>query len=256
MVRPLHLRAHHDALEERAMTTRILGLDLSLTSTGVATCLAGDDATVYRIRTAAVAKLEVGRDKPLADVRGAQQRYRAIADAIATIARRGNQVDLVLIEGAMYGFGGAQEQYGTDDRTELACVVKDKLCDVAPIMLVAPGTHKAWATGSGRAGKDEVLSAMTLRHGHPFTKNDEADAMALCTLGLCMLEPAMYEPLYSAKQVKVARTWALVAAQLIAAFGEQRVTSPKVTSAVVAAAPARIAAVRQQEREMQKGRAF
>lgn len=231
------------------MTVRVLGLDLSLASTGVATAISGQDASVYRIRTAPVAKLDVGRDKPLADVRGAQHRYRAIADAIATIARRGSQLDLVLIEGAIYG-GGDYEQYGTDDRVELACVVKDRLCDVAPIMLVAPGTLKAWATGSGRAGKDEVLSAMSLRHGYAFSKNDEADAMALCTLGLCMLEPQLYEPSYSAKQVKVSRTWALVAAHLIAAFGEQRVTDPRVTCATVSAEPARIAARTQAQEAM------
>jgi hypothetical protein len=238
------------------MTTRVLGLDLSLTSTGVATAIAGQDATVYRIRTDAVPKLEVGRDKPLADVRGAQHRYRAIADTIATIARRGAQVDLVLIEGAMYGgFGKTNEdgggfgQYGDDDRIELGSIVRDRLCDVAPIMLVAPGTLKAWATGSGRAGKDEVLSAMTMRHAHAFTKNDEADAMALLTLGLCMLEPTLYEPAYSAKQVKVARTWAAVAAHLIAAFGEQRVTKPRTTFATVSTDPARIAAAKQRGQE-------
>jgi Holliday junction resolvasome RuvABC endonuclease subunit len=232
------------------MTVRVLGLDLSLTSTGVATAISGQDASVYRIRTAAVAKLDVpGRDKPLADVRGAQHRYRAIADAIANIARRGSQLDLVLIEGAMYGMGGAQEQYGTDDRTELACVVKDRLCDVAPILLIAPGTLKAWATGNGHAGKDEVLSTMTMRHGYAFTKNDEADAMALLTLGLCMLEPQLYEPGYSKKQVLVARKWAGVAAQVIAAFGEQRVTPARVTAATVSCDPRSIAAARSEQQK-------
>ncbi len=233
------------------MTVRVLGLDLSLTSTGLATAVSGQDASVYRIRTDAVPKLDVARDKPLADVRGAQHRYRAIADAIATIARRGMPLDLVLIEGQTYGgYGSGQEQYGSDDRVELGSIVRDRLCDVAPIMLVAPGTLKAWATGNGHAGKDEVLTTMSMRHGHAFTKNDEADAMALLTLGLCMLEPALYEPVYSKKQTAVARKWAIVAAHLIAAFGEQRVTPARVTApAIVSTDPARIIAARQRGQE-------
>jgi hypothetical protein len=206
---------------------------------------------VCRIRTDAVPKLDVARDKPLADVRGAQHRYRAIADAIATIARRGSQLDLILIEGQTFGgYGSGQEQYGSDDRVELGSIVRDRLCDVAPIMLVAPGTLKAWATGNGHAGKDEVLTTMSMRHGHAFAKNDEADAMALLTLGLCMLEPALYEPAYAKKQVAVARKWAMVAVHLIAAFGEQRITPARVTTPVsVSTDPARIAATRH---EMQK----
>jgi crossover junction endodeoxyribonuclease RuvC len=227
------------------MTARILAIDPSLAGCAVATAIAGLDATVQRIRTKPVERIEVhGRD-PVRDVRGAVHRYRAIADRIATIARRGSQLDLVLIEGYAFVDG----QAGELDRIELGGVIRDRLADVAPIVEVAPATLKKFATGNGRASKDEMIGALASRHGHAFKSNDEADAFALLMLGLCVLDPGSYKALYTKPQLESVRKIGEVAASAIAEFHKPRSSDATGPITTISTDPARIAAARSEQQK-------
>jgi Holliday junction resolvasome RuvABC endonuclease subunit len=232
------------------MTIRILAIDPSLGGCAVATAIAGQDATVRRFKTKAVTKVDVlDRDKPVRDVRGLTHRYRAIADGIAAIARRGSQLDLILIEAYAYDAGGDHVSSGTHERIELGGLIRDRLADLAPVMEIAPNTLKSFAAGNGHASKDAMVSAMTLLHGYAFTDNDTADAMALLMLGLTMLAPELYEPCFNAKQVKVARRYGLMAAALIAEHERPRDSSPSVKELKLSIDPARIGAAKQRAQE-------
>lgn len=222
------------------MTVRVLAIDPSLAGCAVATAVGGQDAVVQRIKTKPVPRVEVhGRD-PVRDVRGAVHRYRAIADRIATIARRGSSLDLVLIEGYAFVDGNAGEL----DRIELGGVIRDRLADVAPIVEVAPATLKKFATGNGRASKDEMIGALASRHMHAFTSNDEADAFALLMLGLCVLEPDNYKPLYTKPQLESVRKVGEVAASAIAEFMRPRSSDATGPTTTLSTDPQRIAAAK------------
>lgn len=142
-----------------ATKPRILGLDLSLTATGVAM----PDGDTLTIRT-----------QPSAYVH-AMERLADIRHTIIHLA--GRDTDLVAIEGYAYGRDQNRELLG-----ELGGVVKLALYDAAiPYVLVAPTSVKKYATGHGNAPKGLVISELNARTGRTFRNatNDQADAYAL-----------------------------------------------------------------------------
>ncbi|OLT27768.1 hypothetical protein BJF83_17445 [Nocardiopsis sp. CNR-923] len=146
-----------------------LGLDLSLTSTGVASSLGWAERIRPRTRGLDRLRTIVGR------VRG-----YASADHYA----------LAVIEGPAYGHG---RQAGHDELAALRWMVRDALDrNGLPVAIVPPSTLKLWATGNGRAGKGDVAAAMDARHtglgllvGQRY---DEADALALADMGAAWLD--------------------------------------------------------------------
>lgn len=144
--------------------THVIGIDLSLTSTG----LAWDEHLTQRVRT-----------KP-AD--GDLERLRAITSAVADAARGAR---LAVIEGPSYG-----SKWG-HDHTRAGCwwMVADVIdrLDV-PLLVVSPSSLKMYATGRGNANKDEVLAAVISRYpDRAIDGSDVADALVLCALGRRML---------------------------------------------------------------------
>lgn len=139
----------------------VVGLDLSLTATGIAG-LAGATSTV-KTRTRGMERLDV------------------ITDAVLNAA---NLAGLVCIEG--YSFGSLASQ--AHALGELGGVVRWSLWRSGIEYLdVPPSTLKTYATGKGNAGKVDVVIAARDRLGYEGTDDNEADALWLRALGLDLL---------------------------------------------------------------------
>lgn len=139
----------------------VVGLDLSLTATGIA----HTDGTTGTVRTR---------------TRGMERLGVIAAFALeATEAAR-----LVCIEG--YSFGSRASQ--AHALGELGGVVRWSLWSSGVTYLdVPPSTLKTYATGKGNAGKVDVIVAARDRLGYEGTDDNEADALWLRALGLDLL---------------------------------------------------------------------
>lgn len=142
---------------------RVVGLDLSLTATGVAAV----DGTTSVIKT---------------KLRG-PARLAAIRDAIFEIAFP--SADLVVLED--YSF--ASRDAHAHELGELGGVVRLRLWELeVPYVCVSPSSLKKYACGRGNAKKDEVLVAAVRRLPEFDGDHNQADAawlraMALDALG-------------------------------------------------------------------------
>jgi crossover junction endodeoxyribonuclease RuvC len=143
---------------------RVIGLDLSLLSSGVAGNAGG--GWVARIRT--MPSTEPAQLPRLRWIRGAVMGYTRHAD-------------LVVVEGL--AFGSQTGQHLT--RAGLWHLVMDRI-DAAgiPWAQVIPGTLKRYATGKGNASKDTVLAAVVRRFPVvEVTNADQSDALVLAAMG-------------------------------------------------------------------------
>jgi crossover junction endodeoxyribonuclease RuvC len=158
---------------------KIVGLDLSLTSTGVATIETGDGhehCTVERITS------KGSKDATL------YQRQARLHNLRLDICLRAGMADLVIVEGPSFG---QARQGGQHDRAGLWWNVVDWLINNAeadgwgvPVAEVPPATRSRYATGKGNAAKDAVLAAVVRRYPQvEVTGNDEADALVLAAMG-------------------------------------------------------------------------
>lgn len=137
--------------------THILGLDLSLTATGVA----WEGGT----RVLSFPKL-----------RG-MERVHAINLAVSEL----DQPDIVVLEGYSFGSKGR----AVYDIAELGGVIRYGFHEVAlPYVEVPPSVLKKFATGKGNVGKDEVLAAAIRKFGFEGSNNNEADAWILYKMGM------------------------------------------------------------------------
>lgn len=145
----------------------VIGLDLSLTSTGVA-----GNGWADRIRPG---------------TRRDVDRLHYIKTSV--LEHISSKDDLIVIEGPSYGSGTKVRQQGQHERAGLWWLIKCALSlrDL-PVAVAAPKARAKYATGNGNADKDEVLAAAVRRFpGVPITKNDEADAYWLCAMGHALL---------------------------------------------------------------------
>lgn len=134
---------------------RIVGLDLSLRATGVAS-----DRGTEVIRV------------PLPPRANEFERTLRLANLSRQIGQRTRGVDLVVIEGPAY----MAEFSHAHSLGELAGVVK--VCLVqwrVPFVIVSTTALKKYATGKGNAAKD-VVFAEAVRMNPAIQSNDEADA--------------------------------------------------------------------------------
>lgn len=136
---------------------RIVGVDLSLVSTGVA-----GGAWTERIEP----KRLTGH-----------QRLQHICDHLAGYTRN---AALVVVEGPSFGSIGK----GQHERGGLWWMVTHQLWRAGtPFAVVPPSNLKQYATGKGGAGKDDVLREVTKRFPWFEGGNDEADALWLAAMG-------------------------------------------------------------------------
>ncbi len=158
---------------------KIVGLDLSLTSTGIALIEDRDAICVTRIQSR-------GRKDATLDQR--HTRLHNLRLDICLAAHDGVRPDLIVIEGPSFG---QARQGGQHDRAGLWWLVVDWLSQDEtaggwgiPVAEVSPASRAKYATGKGNAAKDAVLAAVVRRYPHvEVTGNDQADALILACMG-------------------------------------------------------------------------
>lgn len=162
-------------LERPQNVTRVVGIDLSLTSTGIATVRIGPGDTTITTQTVGSAPLSTRTGATLAQ---REARLRGLADKLI-----GHVVGatLVVIEGPAYtgAYGQAHDRSGlwwqvVSHAHYLGCKVAE----------VPPSNLKQYATGKGNAPKDHVLIEVSRRFsGVAIVGNDAADALVLAAMG-------------------------------------------------------------------------
>lgn len=145
-----------------------IGLDLSLTSTGIAS-IHGDVVTVRRVTSNATH----GTTADTAD-----RLDRIVADVLASVPL--SDSTHVAIEGPSFGSTGP----GQHVRGGLWWMIRRELAKASiDTIIAAPATVKKYATGKGNAAKDAVLAAVIKRYPHvELSGNDEADALVLAAI--------------------------------------------------------------------------
>lgn len=161
------------------MQPRVIGLDLSLTSTGLAHWPGMNGASHPYLDRLQPPKGTTGLD-----------RLRWIR---ARVEECGARASLAVLEGPSYASPGKY----THERAGLWWIVYDALSRYGvPIAVVPPKCRAKYATGTGNAGKDEVLAAVVRRYPDiAVSGNDIADAWVLTAMGLDWLGcPAVEVP--------------------------------------------------------------
>lgn len=152
----------------------IAGLDLSLTSTGIAVIYGNGTIGTHRIQS---------KGKKGASIAGTAQRIEGIVQsAIGLVADEGRLAcTLAVIEAPSYGstMGSQHERGGLWWSVAIALERMG-----VPIATVSPQGRAKYATGKGNAGKDEVLAAVIKRYTEAdVAGNDIADAVVLAAMG-------------------------------------------------------------------------
>lgn len=161
------------------MTVRVVGLDLSATSTGVAL----PDGSCRTIRPHAGAK-DRGR------------RLNEIVMRLDPFLRLG--VDLALVEGP--NLGAIPGRLAALILGEVRGAVKGRLFELdIPSVEIAPQQLKKFATGSGSASKEQMIDAA--RESLAVVANDdEADAWHLYALGRSQFSET-WDPVFRAAEL-------------------------------------------------------
>lgn len=174
-------------MEENKVVTNIfdgftcfLGLDLSLTATGVS-IFYHDDALNGCTKTLSSPHNGVKR---LSDF--ARQLEPIKGEVLSHTPAQGV---LVCIENYAFSRFGKIVHLG-----ELGGVVKQSLFDmgISNILVFPPTTLKKFATGKGVAEKGLVMTNVYKRWGIDTSNNNEADAYVLSRLGHCLCHPETY----------------------------------------------------------------
>lgn len=149
--------------------TRIVGVDLSLTSTGIAAIVDGEPHWMVTL----VSKGHRGDSVPQR-----AQRLKTIADEVWGQVY---DADLTVIEGPSFSSNGA----GTWDRAGLWWLVMNQLQAEGQRVAIAPPTVvKKFAAGKGNADKSAVAAGLARLWPEALAaNNNEWDALALATMG-------------------------------------------------------------------------
>lgn len=162
---------------------RIVGLDLSLTGTGV--------AAVWSRSGARYALLDRVKSPPAGDEWAARwARIVAVVDEVRGLL---GEPELVVLEAPAY----SRTTGHVHDRAGLWWTVYRHLHyrDI-PVLVVTPNKRAKYATGKGTAGKDEVLAAVVRRYPWADVENnDHADALTLAAMGARLLGQPVEESL-------------------------------------------------------------
>ena len=141
----------------------VIGLDLSLTETGISTA----EETCHS-------------KTPATRIKG-MKRIQSILDFVEDTMEEYQENPLIVIEGYSYGSRTGQAH----SLGELGGVVRFALWESNHQYIdVPPSTLKIFATGKGNVGKTEVVVAVRERLGLETTNDNEADARWLREMGL------------------------------------------------------------------------
>lgn len=145
---------------------RILGLDLSLSSTGFCTVDMPSGETSYGVIKTALSE----------DIYG---RYAYILSAVTKLLFVNS---VVLIED--YSFGSFQNSSSVTKLAELGGIIKHSLYNKGTEMYLIPPTKvKKFLCGNGKAKKEDMKLAAYKRFGIEPKTSDEVDAYTLAYIG-------------------------------------------------------------------------
>jgi crossover junction endodeoxyribonuclease RuvC len=155
----------------------VLGVDLSLTSTGLAV-VRTDDPLWSSLRTI---KSKGARADGLVQRR---DRLAGIVIAVLGLAQS-VEADLVALEGPSFASQGAS----THDRSGLWWLTTYALTQNGfRVVEIPPTCRIKYGTGKGNSSKDAVLAAVVRRYPHADVRgNDDADALILACMGARLL---------------------------------------------------------------------
>lgn len=152
---------------------RIIGIDPSLTATGIA-IIDTNHPDHIRIHTETIRSTKTGNT-----ITHRLTRFGTVADTL--LDTMPTSLDLAIIEGPAYAAHGA----GTWDRAGMWWNIARILhrLDI-PTVEVPPATRCQYATGRGNADKDVVMISAVRRYPTAdITNNNEADAVILAAIG-------------------------------------------------------------------------
>lgn len=171
------------------MTAQVIGLDLSLTGTGVA--------------------LPDGSSLTITSRHRGVERLAELRDTVARLVLAG--CDLVAIEG--YSMGTARQSSHAHGLGELGGVIRLQLHDLdIRYVDIPPASLKRYATGKGNANKNDMLLAAARRLGYDGNSNDEADALWLRAMTLDACATPIVELPVANREALSKITWPEVAA--------------------------------------------
>lgn len=148
--------------------TRVLGIDPSLTGTGLA-LINTDDRLVAETWTI------VTKGHHSDTLLQRLDRLDTIVDFVAAV-----DADLAVIEQSAYSRTAGHQH----DRSGLWWLIIARLQPRIPVVEVPPTTRARYATGKGNASKDTVLLEVARRYPHARpANNNEADALVLAAMG-------------------------------------------------------------------------
>lgn len=156
----------------------VLGVDPSLTSSGLA--FVGEQVRLTRIRTR--------KTRP-----GLNEKLDRIRYQLGAVVTASHGAELVMIEGLSLASIGT----ATRDLAGLWWLLINEIGRLGvPIGLVPPSCLKKWTTGNGNANKALMRQCIAVRwpKARPGS-SDEADALALASMGLHHLGRLPWEPL-------------------------------------------------------------
>lgn len=159
----------------------VVGLDLSLASTGIA--VIGTDVPPWC--GTIVSKGEDREPWPV--------RYGRLGDLTRRILAPIPHSALVVLEAPAY----SRNMGKAHDRAGLWWMVYDLLAGTTRTVLpVEPNLRAKYATGKGTAGKDAVLAAAVRRYAAiDITGNDTADAVVLAAIGRRLIGQPIDDPM-------------------------------------------------------------
>jgi crossover junction endodeoxyribonuclease RuvC len=187
----------------------VLGVDISMTATGVAVLDRELRPTTWVVGTPPSGPLwSMRRGRALAAGRGILD---GVFDTVPVIEPGPFLITpaLLVVEGYSYGSGGRKRSSAENEKNvqgsvgrahsiaEFGALVRAALYEgfaTRPTLVeVPPATLKKFVTGKGNAPKDLMRVEAYKRWGVEFKTNDEVDAYGLARMGACLLgweEPA------------------------------------------------------------------
>ena len=173
---------------------RIIGIDPSLTATGIATI----DTATGHIHTHTISTTPTSKD-----IKNRIHRFEKITTAIRDIIRDGDHPALIAIEGPAYGSHSAA---GTWDRAGLWWHIANHAALGIDIIEIPPATRCRYATGRGNAAKDVVMISAVRRYpAADITDNNQADAVILAAIGARLAGHPIDDPLPMANQTALTK---------------------------------------------------
>ncbi|WP_280304943.1 crossover junction endodeoxyribonuclease RuvC [Nocardia neocaledoniensis] len=153
--------------------TIVVGIDPSLTGTGLAVLTSSGDRVDTALRT-------VGSTGKRSDTY-AQRAARLVKLRNELMSHVPRKADLAVLEGPAYGVQGT----GVHDRAWYWGKVYDALTSLGiPVAVCPPTTRAKWATDKGNSGKADVAVAVSrLWPVVEWRGDDQADALALASMG-------------------------------------------------------------------------